>query len=94
MHSQCCNAVFLKVRLIMTSKSDIFLLLLDDEEDTAWEKITVDINEFARMGDPAFRSHFRLTKPTFEILVTELGNYLVRKRLLQRERRPFPHMLF
>ncbi|XP_052127877.1 uncharacterized protein LOC127750364 [Frankliniella occidentalis] len=73
-----------------------FLLidLLDDDDDkNLWEHITVDINEYCILGDPSFQWHFRLTKPLFEILLQEVGDYLTEEELLIRERRPVAHML-
>ncbi|XP_052129406.1 uncharacterized protein LOC127750850 [Frankliniella occidentalis] len=67
---------------------------LEDEDDEAlWEHITVDINEFCRLGDPSFQWHFRVNKPVFELLLQEVGNYLVDNNLLIREKRPVAHKL-
>ncbi|KAK3924070.1 Protein ANTAGONIST OF LIKE HETEROCHROMATIN PROTEIN 1 [Frankliniella fusca] len=47
------------------------LSLLDDEEDERIrEKVAVNVEEYRMMGDPSFRKHFHLTKPTLETQVS------------------------
>lgn len=65
----------------------------DDGDDALWEKITVNVDEYCRMGDPSFQWHFRLRKPVFELLLQEVGNFLVNENRLIRERRPLAHIV-
>ncbi|KAE8752340.1 hypothetical protein FOCC_FOCC000812 [Frankliniella occidentalis] len=62
-------------------------------EDRIWEKITVNVEEFRVMGDPAFRMHFRLSEDVFENLLQDIGNHLIEEQRLKRERRPLSHIL-
>ncbi|KAK3911041.1 Protein ANTAGONIST OF LIKE HETEROCHROMATIN PROTEIN 1, partial [Frankliniella fusca] len=63
--------------------------LLGEADNEHWVKINVDLEGIRNMGDPSFARHFRISKPTFEILLETLANWMmdngkilrVRKRL-------------
>ncbi|KAK3928636.1 Protein ANTAGONIST OF LIKE HETEROCHROMATIN PROTEIN 1 [Frankliniella fusca] len=64
----------------------------DDDVDLdqlrTWENITVNINEYHTFGDYSFKLHFRMSRRVFERLVQTVGDHLVEKGRLIRERRP------
>lgn len=66
-----------------------------DDEDTLWEKVTAFVDDYVRMGDPAFRMHFRLTREQCEILYDDITNHLQDKNVIVElpNGRPFSHQL-
>ena len=40
----------------------------DAREPLVWVKVTVDMNEYRHMEDPAFKLHFRVTTTRFEVI--------------------------
>ncbi|XP_034253687.1 putative nuclease HARBI1 [Thrips palmi] len=64
------------------------LRFLDDDDGVYWEKVEVDVDGFRRMGDPSFKRHFRLSKPTFEVLLETLANFLMDSGKVVRVRNP------
>ncbi|KAK3911312.1 Protein ANTAGONIST OF LIKE HETEROCHROMATIN PROTEIN 1 [Frankliniella fusca] len=51
--------------------------LEENQENFNWERVEVNVDEYRRMGDPSFKRHFRLSKPTYEKLVLTLAEYLL-----------------
>lgn len=47
--------------------SNLCVYFSDDDDEHLWEKVTVNVEEYRTMGDPAFRWHLRLRKHVFEV---------------------------
>ncbi|KAK3916274.1 Protein ANTAGONIST OF LIKE HETEROCHROMATIN PROTEIN 1 [Frankliniella fusca] len=58
-----------------------------------WQHVTVNINEYHLFNNYSFRLHFRMSKRVFENLVQTVGNDLVQKGRLVRERTPLQDIL-
>ncbi|KAE8738833.1 hypothetical protein FOCC_FOCC015665 [Frankliniella occidentalis] len=71
--------------------------IMDIEEDGIQEAysipITVDINEFHQFSNQCFKMHFRMSRVVFEALVLAVGNNLVQRDKLKRERTPLQDII-
>ncbi|KAE8739896.1 hypothetical protein FOCC_FOCC014595 [Frankliniella occidentalis] len=53
-----------------------------------WVKVTVNLDDYHRMGDPCFQIHFRMTRTVFEMLVETVSDHLVDSDKLKGDRTP------
>lgn len=72
---------------------DVILLNVIDESDDENDRdagdhrIEINIENWKRLGDPTFFTHFRMDRMTFELLLIALGNHLENNnRMLRRSK--------
>lgn len=63
----------------------------DDEEGFLWQRVNIDPEEFLLMRNGTFKRHFRMSKPTFEVLCHELVEHLEAAEEIIRLGREFRH---
>ncbi|KAK3914683.1 Protein ANTAGONIST OF LIKE HETEROCHROMATIN PROTEIN 1 [Frankliniella fusca] len=67
--------------------------VINDLDGPAWEPVTVNIDDYHRMSDRAFKRHFRMSRIVFERICQIVYNHLHAKGRIRRVRRDFEDIM-